>query len=332
MALLVFLRSRRIAVIIVYIFCALAYFAVFGEEFLNNLQAPTWLIAPIMAFGSFVAGATFLGGGSVAFPALTKILSIDPETAKTFSLAIQSIGMTSASIYIISRVRNLPYAFMALYVAGASIGLLFSLSTLSKQIPAVDLRILFSLFLLCFLSVYLITRHSANTSIDTHLEKTLPDIALTIGCGVTGGIVSGLLGSGADLIGFCLLALYFRIEIKRATQISVLLMAATSVIGFAMQGLYFGQVSDEVIRLWYVAAPVVMFGAPIGAVFCRRISSRFLLLFISSIVFVELLSTIFLVPIDLNRIVYYGLAAIASLSLLFFFQYQAKKKHDHRTS
>ncbi len=53
-----------------------------------------------MTFGSFVAGSTFLGGGAVAFLTLTKMLLVDPVTAKSFSLAIQSVGMTAASIYI----------------------------------------------------------------------------------------------------------------------------------------------------------------------------------------------------------------------------------------
>ena len=326
--LLTLLRARRFSVVILYCLLTVVYFSVFWQEFIQNLEAPTWFIAPIMAFGSFVAGSTFLGGGSVAFPALTKILAVDPVTAKTFSLAIQSVGMTSASIYIISRVRNLPYAFMALYLVGASGGILTSLAFLENAIPSVDLRISFTLFLLCFLLVYLLTRHSNNASLDTHLEKTLRDISLTVGCGFLGGVVSGLLGSGADLIGFSLLALYFRIEIKRATQISVILMAATALVGTGLQGWVFNRLSEEVISLWYVAAPIVLFGAPIGAVFCRRISPKFLLLFICSIVALEFISTLILIKIDMNRSFIYGLAAIASIVLLLLFRHQATIKHD----
>ena len=44
-----------------------------------------------------------------------------------------------------------------------------------------------------------------------------------------GGMVSGLIGSGADVALFALLMLYFKADLKVATATSVLVMAATSV-------------------------------------------------------------------------------------------------------
>lgn len=311
-----------------YVFLAVVYAAFFGRAFVEAWIYPDWLIAPIMAFGSFVAGSTFLGGGAVAFPALTKILAVDPITAKSFSLAIQAVGMSSATLYILSRVRNLPYNFMALYLAGAGIGLLVSFAFIESRIPAVDLRILFTLFLLCFLAVYLFTRHSHNVSTEAHLEKTYRDILITLAGGVLGGLVSGLLGSGADLIGFCLLALYFRIEIIRATQVSVILMAVTSIIGLGLKVLFFGGLGQQVTDLWIIAAPVVLFGAPLGAALCRRIPPKLLLIFICIIVIAEVISTVLLVPFDRNRVYIYGFAVAASLLILFFIGYLATHKHD----
>jgi len=327
-SLLVFFRSRRTAIFGLYVFLAVVYAAFFGRAFVEAWIYPDWLIAPIMAFGSFVAGSTFLGGGAVAFPALTKILAVDPITAKSFSLAIQAVGMSSATLYILSRVRNLPYNFMALYLAGAGIGLLVSFAFIESRIPAVDLRILFTLFLLCFLAVYLFTRHSHNVSTEAHLEKTYRDILITLAGGVLGGLVSGLLGSGADLIGFCLLALYFRIEIIRATQVSVILMAVTSIIGLGLKVLFFGGLGQQVTDLWIIAAPVVLFGAPLGAALCRRIPPKLLLIFICIIVIAEVISTVLLVPFDRNRVYIYGFAVAASLLILFFIGYLATHKHD----
>ena len=321
------LRTKRFATVALYLGLLVLYFLFFLQHFLLNLEYPTWLIAPIMALGSFVAGSTFLGGGAVAFPALTKILSIDPLTAKTFSLMIQSVGMTSASIYIISRVRALPYAFMGLYLIGSVIGLIVALSSFQYRIPSVDLRIVFTLFLLCFLLLYCFTQHSRNHSVETHLEKNVRDTSLTLGCGLAGGCVSGLLGSGADLIAFSLLAMYFRIEIRRATQISVILMAATAIIGSLLQANFYNGISQQTWSLWYIAAPIVLFGAPLGAVFCRRIAPKFLLVFISGIVVVEVISTLFLIPINVDRARYYGLAVLICFTLLLLFQHQAKIKH-----
>jgi len=327
-SLLEFFRNQRIAIFGLYVCLAIIYAAFFSQAFVESWVYPDWFIAPIMAFGSFVAGSTFLGGGAVAFPALTKILAIDPITAKGFSLAIQAVGMSAASLYILSRVRNLPYNFMALYLAGAAIGLLASFAFIESRIPAVDLRISFTLFLLCFLAVYLFTRHSHNVSTEAHLEKTYRDILITLAGGTLGGLISGLLGSGADLIGFCLLALYFRIEIIRATQVSVILMAMTSIIGLGLKAMFFGGLGQQVKDLWIIAAPVVLFGAPLGAALCRRIPPKLLLTFICVIVMSEVISTALLVPFDRNRVFIYGFAVSASLLVLFLIGYLATHKHD----
>ena len=327
MPLILFFQNHRVAIFGLYVVLALVYAVFFGRAFMGAWVYPDWLIAPIMAFGSFVAGSTFLGGGAVAFPALTKIFSVDPVTAKSFSLAIQAVGMSSASLYIISRVRNLPYSFMALYLAGASAGLFVSFAFIESRVPAVDLRIAFTLFLLCFLLVYLFTRHSHNVSTETHLERTYRDIFVTLFGGLLGGLIAGLLGSGADLVGFCLLALYFRIEIIRATQISVILMAVSSIIGLGFKALFFGGVGQQVLDLWVLAAPVVLFGAPLGAALCRRIPPTLLLWFICLIVIAEVITTIILVPLDSNRVFIYGCAATVSLIILFFVAYLATHKH-----
>ena len=56
-----------------------------------------------MTAGSFVAGATPTGGAAVAFPVFTKVLQIPTNEARTFGLMIQSIGMTSAALFILQK-------------------------------------------------------------------------------------------------------------------------------------------------------------------------------------------------------------------------------------
>ena len=50
-----------------------------------------------MIAGGFVAGSTPQGGGAVAFPVFTKALDVPAETARSFSLCIQAIGMSTAA-------------------------------------------------------------------------------------------------------------------------------------------------------------------------------------------------------------------------------------------
>jgi hypothetical protein len=60
-----------------------------------------WPIALTMAFGSFVAGSTPMGGGTVGFPVLVLLFGQEATMGRDFSFAVQSIGMTSASIFIL---------------------------------------------------------------------------------------------------------------------------------------------------------------------------------------------------------------------------------------
>ncbi|WP_246434684.1 sulfite exporter TauE/SafE family protein [Teredinibacter haidensis] len=289
---------------------------------------PSALVTPIMALGSFVAGSTFLGGGAVAFPGLTKIMAVDPSSAKTFSLAIQSVGMTSASLYICFSVKNIPWRFFALYLPGVIIGLLVSLGFLEKVVAGNDLRIGFSLFVLIFMLIYLWAYTNKKAHYTDLGKLSIVDKNLIFKAGLLGGIISGLLGSGADLVAFCLLALYFRIDLKLATQTSVIIMALTSIVGVLLQGLVFADITPAIQQLWLLATPVVMIGAPLGAVFCRRATTRSLLFFISAIVIAELVSTLLLVPIALNRAGYYiSLAVISVTLLLLLHKYNRRKTH-----
>ncbi|MCH1494703.1 MAG: sulfite exporter TauE/SafE family protein [Rubripirellula sp.] len=62
-----------------------------------------WGIAAAMAPGSYVAGSTPMGGGTVGFPVLVLLFDQSGAIGRDFAFAIQSIGMVSASIYILTR-------------------------------------------------------------------------------------------------------------------------------------------------------------------------------------------------------------------------------------
>ncbi|WP_245792232.1 sulfite exporter TauE/SafE family protein [Teredinibacter waterburyi] len=310
------MSASQTKTLMLYLVAVAVYFALFYREFIAAWNFPNLLVAPIMAVGSFVAGATFLGGGAVAFPALTKILSTSPDVAKTFSLAIQSVGMTSAALYIVFRIKNIPWFFLAIYLPAAFVGLGISLSYLDSRLAPDDIRIAFTLFVLTFLLVYVWAYTNKDTHYLTLARFTWMDYKLIIIAGTAGGILSGLMGSGADVLAFCLLGLYFRLDLKLATQTSVLVMAANALVGTAMQGLVFNDISADVRQLWFIAAPVVIIGAPLGAVICRRIKPRDLLIFICSIASVELVSTLILVEFQPHRIKYYAIGAITSIVLL----------------
>ncbi|WP_241651979.1 TSUP family transporter [Pseudoalteromonas phenolica] len=107
-------------------------------------------IALTMALGSFVAGGTALGGGAVAFPVMTKVLGIEPATAKVFSLAIQSFGMTAAAITIFCRRIPIYTNIVLMALPMSALGVAISLLYVAPFAPRLLVKSIFSFLLLCF--------------------------------------------------------------------------------------------------------------------------------------------------------------------------------------
>ncbi|KKK43995.1 hypothetical protein LCGC14_3167700, partial [marine sediment metagenome] len=86
-----------------------------------------------------------------------------------------------------------------------------------------------------------------------------------------GGILSGLVGSGADIALFALLVIAYNADIKKATATSVIVMAFTSLVGSAINAWYLQQITPEIESYLLAAIPVVVIGAPLGAYVCAKI-------------------------------------------------------------
>ena len=81
-----------------------------------------WGIAAAMAFGSYAAGSTPLGGGTIGFPVLVLLFHQPATLGRDFSFAIQSIGMSSASIFILCRRQLLEWNILRWSLLGSLIG------------------------------------------------------------------------------------------------------------------------------------------------------------------------------------------------------------------
>jgi uncharacterized membrane protein YfcA len=320
------LTFRNSIIICIYSFLFILYMLVFYDDMLSVLNYPDALIIPIMSLGSFVAGSTFLGGGVVAFPALTKMLGFDPASAKIFSLAIQSVGMTSASIYVIAKTPAIPYKFIFISIIAGGLGVAISLFYFQSLFASTDIRLSFTLFVLCSLVIYLwLFKHNSIFSkypdlSDSRSQLSCCDfnsVAIIFISGFLGGVISGFIGSGADLMVFCLLSLYFHIDLKNATKISIIIMAAVSIIGIIFQIVAVGNLPPEIMNLWVLAAPVVLLGAPIGAIFLKKVKPTTLLIFIAVIVMVEIITTILLVNVETWKFIVHFIFATILIMLLY---------------
>lgn len=269
-----------------------------GAEALDSL-VKNWPVTITMIFGSIVAGATSEGGGAVAFPIFTKVLGIPPQDARVFSLAIQSIGMTAASIAIIFLRVRVEWRGVLWPGIGGIGGILVSTFFVLPLVSPPLVKISFTL-MVSSLAIALIFM---NRSESTQRHKAFPFVgtrekAVLILTGFVGGIMSGLVGSGIDIITFMTIVLLFRLDEKVATPTTVLLMTSNTLVGFALHGLVLDTFTPTVQGYWLAAVPVVVIGAPLGAYICSVLSRRTIANVLIGLIAIEFVSTLFVIPMS----------------------------------
>ena len=271
-----------------------------------GLFAEFWPVSLTMTVGSFVAGATAEGGAAIAFPVFTKVLNIAPEDARTFGLMIQSVGMSMAGLVIIvRRVPILPRVILCVSVGGVA-GQIIGTFWLSLGAPYS--KILFTFVAAAFGVALAFSRWGLKWE----PRPALPtfgrgSIAMYIAIGIAGGIFAANTGSGIDIATFIVLTLAIGINEKVSTPTTVIIMAINSVVGFALQGLVVGDLGIA-FNYWLVAIPVVVIGAPLGAFAASYATRDFIIGLLLSLITLELVTTIILVPFTPVAI---GVTAIA---------------------
>ena len=275
---------------------------------LSNL-INNWEVGVTMVFGSMVAGGTSMGGGAVAFPVLTKVLHVPPSEAKVFSLAIQSVGMSAASLTIVAMRTKVEWRLIRWASLGGVPGIILGSVFLAPVFPPDVIKFSFTMMVSSFAIVLFTlnrTRRRRNLAIPSWGKR---ERVFLLVAGLWGGIVSGLVGSGMDIVGFSVMVLLFGLCEKVSTPTSVILMAINAVAGFILHKYFIGDFVEPVTNYWIAAVPVVVVGAPTGAILCslwkRKTIGRIIIYLIS----IELVSSFLFIP----------LRAIVIFSSLFIF-------------
>jgi len=289
---------------------------------LSNLIS-NWEAAVTMIFGSIVAGGTSMGGGAVAFPVFTKILHVPPNEAKVFSLAIQSVGMSAASLTIVAMKNKVEWRFVRWASLGGIPGIVVGSIFLVPVLPSDVIKFSFTMMVSSFGVVLLalnrtIRRRNLAIPFWGSRERIISLIA-----GLWGGIVSGLVGSGMDIFGFSIMVLLFGLCEKVSTPTSVILMAINAVVGFCLEKYIIGNFTEPVVSHWLAAVPVVVIGAPTGAVLCSLLRRKTIMRILIGLVFIELLSSLLLVPLNAT-LIYCSLFVFTLFSSFYYWMYQTK--------
>ena len=269
--------------------------------------ASEWEAGLTMVFGSFVAGSTPQGGGAVAFPVFTKVLGVEPDAARTFSLSIQAVGMGAASLAIIVAGRRVDWRVVAVVAPSAVAGMLGGLLVLGRPhedgwpavLPSSYVKVTFTLIIAAMaLVVYLAHRSQLLLRPQRVPSRNPRVVGLLVGTGVAGGVVSSLVGSGADVFLFIAVGVLLGVAPRVAVTTSVVVMAIVSVVGLIVLGVIDGQLAGspdledpDLFGYWLAAVPIVALGAPLGSWVAARISDRRLVLLVLGLALAEVATT-----------------------------------------
>ena len=250
--------------------------------------ASVWFMPFLGIVGATVAMSTPAGGGIVFFPTLV-LLGVAPVNAVAFSVATQTFGMGIFGTYNWS--RKAPEAILkpavVLVALGGWVGVLLALFVFPLT-SARAVRLLFSTFGLC-LALYIVL--SARN--DLHINQTpfrlrglmAPILFVS---GVAGGMLTGYIGVGIDVLIFVVLTWLYHTHIQHATVTSIVIMGLTSALPFMFALFFFGTLP---LNLWLMVLPGVLLGARIGPWLNTRLGSERVMLLFSLLLILEFCMT-----------------------------------------
>jgi uncharacterized membrane protein YfcA len=231
-----------------------------------------WPIALAMLFGSYVAGSTPMGGGSVAFPILVLLLGEPAALGRSFAFAIQALGMSSAVLYLLAAGRPLAWGVLRWALLGSLVATPIGVAWLAPRVPELGVKLVYAVVWASFgmITLLRLSELAGQLGIRDLGPGTQRSAGLLAGA-IGGGAIASVAGVGADMLLYSVLVLLFRADPRLAIPTAVSLMAFTSVVGVATGALLSTfdpsapLLHPGVAGHWLAAAPVVVLGAPLGA-------------------------------------------------------------------
>ena len=286
-----------------------------------------WPMAVAMALGSYVAGSTPMGGGTVGFPVLVLIMDLPATLGRDFSFAIQAVGMSSASIYILCKRQELEWPMLRAALPGSLLGTPLGILFVAPLATDLFIKLLFASMWCSFGLLHLrrineITGYQGMTPHDKAFDHKVGFVV-----GFFGGLtIASITGVGIDMFLYMFLVLWCHADLKIAIPTSVVLMAFTSVVG-VMAKLLLGGFEPGTFENWLAAAPVVALGAPFGALVVSRVGRRPTLIVVSVLCVVQFFWTLVHERAGLDA---WSVAAALLGVIVFLLVFQDMYRHGYR--
>jgi len=260
-----------------------AWLAIVLSAGLWSVVCERWPISLAMAGGSFVGGSSPVAGGTIGFPLLVYVFNQPASLGRTFSLAIQSIGMVSASIYILSRGRTIEWRVLRFALLGSAVAMPLGMCWVAPNVADSSVKILFSIVYASFGLLLLVRQQGIVANQGPSQTYFVTDPAIGFVVGALGGLLASVIGVGADILLYGTLVLLYHTDIKVAIPTAVILMAFTSVVGAGcsiLAAVCLPVSRDSIVDVfpyWLAAAPVVVLGGPLGSLVSRFVPRRIIL-------------------------------------------------------
>ena len=284
-------------------------------------------MAVAMTFGSYVAGSTPMGGGTVGFPVLVLLMDLPATLGRDFSFAVQAVGMTSASIYILCKRQELEWPMLRAALPGALLGTPLGILYVAPLASDLFIKLLFAAMWCSFGLLHLrrineITSYVGMTPHDKAFDHKVGFLV-----GLMGSMtIASITGVGIDMMIYMVLVLWCHADLKIAIPTSVVLMAFTSLVGIAAKVLL-GEVQTGTFENWLAAAPIVAIGAPFGAMVVSRIGRHVTLYLVSVLCVVQFFWTLVHERQSLDA---WNLGATCLGLILFLLLFQDMYQHGYR--
>jgi len=249
-----------------------------------------WPAALAMLFGSYFAGSTPIGGGAVGFPVLVLLLDEPVSLGRNFALAIQAVGMSSASILILVRRQPVAWRPLGWTLLASALATPLSYAFLVPLVPGPEVKLTFALIWAGFGMITLARLGSLLHDRPLPATRARTDALAGIAIGVLGGIASSLTGVGINMVMYVVLVLVYRCDLRVAIPTAVIAMAVTAIYG-TVTAAATGALEPELLGHWIAAAPVVLFGAPLGALVVQMLHRRPTLVIVSILCLAQLVWT-----------------------------------------
>jgi uncharacterized protein len=281
-----------------------------------------------MIGGAFIAGSSPEGSAAIAFPVFTLFLKIAPPVARNFAFAIQSIGMTCASVLILNKRIKVEWNYIKFVTLGGLFGMVIGTFYIVPLISVPVAKLFFvSLWLSFGIVLWNQNRKEKKFFFDQIQKFGKSDMVRLLILGLIGGVISSVFGTGINIFSFCFMTIYYHINEKVAIPSSVIIMTIETLFGSFIHAGIMKDFQPQAFEMWLVCVPFVAVFAPLGAYVVNKVPRRFAANFLSLILVVQFIGAMWVIkPIGWHLAM--CLTVLASGIVIFAFVSKLKRPEN----